>query len=160
MMATGRFVRRHYNQADMMTSAPFSVRIVAWEETAETLGAIRRTVFVEEQAVPPELEWDGIDPQCEHALATSATGEPIGTGRLLPDGHVGRMAVLRAWRRHGVGTAILRLLIERARALGHAEAVLNAQTYVQAFYRAEGFVASGPEFMEAGIPHVRMHRRL
>ena len=84
----------------------------------------------------------------------------MGTGRLLPDGHIGRMAVLRDWRGRGVGGAILVALVERAAARGMRRLVLNAQTHAVSFYARYGFTALGDEFMEADIPHVAMARDL
>lgn len=133
---------------------------VPWATHAGVLGAVRREVFVVEQHVPEDLEWDGLDPGCRHALATDAAGRAIGTGRLLPDGHIGRMAVLASWRGRGVGGALLARLVAIARARGDAVAVLNAQTHAVGFYRRAGFEVSSAEFMDAGIPHVEMRRVL
>lgn len=113
-----------------------------------------------EQGVPIELEWDNQDPRCDHALAYAKDGRAVGTGRLLPDGHIGRMAVLKEWRGKGAGALLLQALVEHARHRGHAGVRLNAQTYVAGFYRRYGFEVSGSEFMEAGIPHVPMQRDL
>ena len=134
----------------------FTVRIVNWQDDAPALRAIRETVFIHEQQVPVELEWDGLDADCLHVLAADSTGNPIGTARLLPDGHIGRMAVLKAWRGRGVGSALLRLLLDEASKRGLGQVVLNAQTYAAGFYAKFGFQAVGEEFMDAGIPHVRM----
>jgi predicted GNAT family N-acyltransferase len=140
-----------------MTAAhvPCAVKRVTWQEAATALSAVRHAVFVEEQGVPEALEWDEHDAASVHVLA-SCGGEPIGTGRLLPDGHIGRMAVLAGWRRRGVGSAILTMLIGIARERGDAVSRLNAQTHALAFYARHGFSAVGPEFMEAGIPHREM----
>ena len=137
-----------------------SVRILAWSEARAAASAIRETVFVAEQGVPPEIELDEWDERCEHALAVAADGRAVGTGRLLPDGHVGRMAVLREHRGHGVGSAILGALIDRARSRAMARVVLNAQVQAAPFYARFGFAISGDEFEEAGIPHVEMARDL
>jgi predicted GNAT family N-acyltransferase len=93
-----------------------------------------------------------------HALAVDETGEPIGCARLLPDGHVGRVAVLAPWRRRGVGSALLRCLIDEARRQGHRAVLLNAQVDAMPFYARHGFVARGAVFNEAGIPHQAMER--
>ena len=114
----------------------FTVRAAAWPRDMASLRAIRIAVFVVEQNVPEELEWDGIDPECLHALAEDRTGTPIGCGRLLPDGHIGRMAVLSDWRGAGVGAALLNFLIELARARGDREVILNAQDACGAVLRA------------------------
>jgi predicted GNAT family N-acyltransferase len=131
----------------------FRVRTADWSTDRERLRAVREEVFVAEQGVPLELEWDEIDPQCVHMLAEDEAGQPIGTGRLLPDGHVGRMAVLSQWRGRGIGGALLRSLMAVAAARGMREVVLNAQVQACDFYARHGFVAEGPVFAEAGIPH-------
>lgn len=141
-------------------SAWFAVRAADWERDAEALREIRIAVFCIEQDVPAVLEWDGIDPQCEHALAVDAGGAAIGCGRLLPDGHIGRMAVLREWRGRGVGGALLGHFVALARERGHAIARLNAQTHAIPFYEAHGFAVYGDEYDDAGIPHREMSRKL
>jgi predicted esterase YcpF (UPF0227 family)/predicted GNAT family N-acyltransferase len=147
---------------DAGRSAAAGLRVVtgSWDALGPEANRIRTQVFVEEQHVPPELELDALDAQCLHALALDADGQAVGTGRLLPDGHVGRMAVLRSWRGRGVGSRLLAALVEAARAHGHAEVVLAAQCHAQAFYACHGFVAEGETFMDAGIPHVLMRRAL
>ena len=136
--------------------AHFGVRVADWGRDAAALRDIRYEVFVVEKRVPESLEWDGIDARCLHVLAVDPGGCAIGCGRLLPDGHVGRIAVRGPWRGRGVGRAILDLLIGLARQRGHEHVVLNAQTQAMPFYARAGFVASGPEFEEAGIPHREM----
>jgi predicted GNAT family N-acyltransferase len=135
------------------------IELMPWEQARAHAAPIRYTVFVEEQGVPRELELDHLDKDCEHAVAFMS-GEAVGTGRLLPDAHIGRMAVLGAWRGRGVGSAILARLVERARERGDGEVVLTAQTHAIDFYRAHGFVEEGAEYLEAGIPHRDMRRRL
>ena len=134
----------------------FTIKAADWRADQKTLRAIRTRVFVEEQGVPEELEWDGEDERCEHALAIAPDGRPVGTGRLLPDGHIGRLAVFREWRGQGAGSALLQYFLGRARKRGFATATLNAQTRATAFYARHGFEARGAEFMDAGIPHVEM----
>jgi predicted GNAT family N-acyltransferase len=141
-------------------NAPITIRILAWAEARAAATSVREAVFVVEQGVPPEIELDEWDLQCDHALAFAAGGRVVGTGRLLPDGHIGRMAVLREWRGQGVGGAILVALVERAAARGMRRLVLNAQTHAVPFYARHGFAAFGDEFMEADIPHVAMAREL
>ena len=143
-----------------MPAPPFSVRLCGWDEARAEARLIRERVFVREQGVPLELEMDAWDARCDHALARAAGGAAIGTGRLLPDGHIGRMAVLKEWRGKGVGAALLQALVDQARMRGHASARLNAQISATGFYRRYGFEASGPEFREAGIAHVAMERKL
>lgn len=143
-----------------MDTPPFVIRPVNWNAHRGTLHAIRRTVFIEEQNVPEELEWDENDERCHHVLAFAADGAPIGTGRLLLDGHIGRMAVLKAWRGRGVGSAILKMLLLLAQKEGLESVSLHAQTHALSFYARHGFTAAGGEFMEAGIPHRAMTIRL
>ena len=137
---------------------PFMVRRVKWDDAAERLRAVRRNVFIEEQSVPEELEWDGIDERCVHVMAETAKGQAIGTGRMLPDGHIGRMAVLKPWRRKGVGSALLTELFGAAKELRFECVELSAQTHAIAFYRRHGFEVSSEEYIEAGIPHRTMRR--
>jgi predicted GNAT family N-acyltransferase len=134
----------------------YRVREADWQRDQEALRAIRESVFVREQGVPLELEWDGLDSDCLHLLAETGDGAAVGTGRLLPDGHIGRMAVLPEWRRRGIGRSLLRGLIDAARQRGVARVILNAQTYAIAFYEKAGFEAVGAEFLDAGILHRRM----
>jgi len=102
---------------------------------------------------------DAMDEQCLHAIAFQEN-KPVGTGRLLPDGHIGRMAVLKTHRKKGVGAAMLKRLIEAARSRGDREVALSAQVHAVPFYRAHGFVAEGAEYEEAGIPHQTMRLSL
>lgn len=133
----------------------FQVRTASWHEDHAMLRDLRHRVFVVEQRVPEELEWDDADAGCTHVLALDEHKQPIGTGRLLPDGQIGRMAVLPEWRRRGVGSAILEFLLDRARER-RLKVRLNAQTHAIGFYARHGLVAQGDEFMDAGIPHRRM----
>jgi predicted GNAT family N-acyltransferase len=138
----------------------FRVRVAAWADTAEKLRAVRLAVFVVEQNIPEELEWDEFDAPSVHAIAEDAQGAPIGCGRLLSDGHIGRMAVLSDWRGRGVGAALLVYLIELARERGDQRVLLNAQTQAMPFYARYGFAPVGAQFEEAGIPHWTMERAL
>ena len=140
----------------MVNSKSFAVRCAVWGEDGPALSAIRRKVFVVEQHVPEAEEWDDLDAVSQHVIALAGDGEAIGTGRLLPDGRIGRMAVLKAWRGRGVGSALLRELIGMVREGGFSETRLHAQTHALAFYRRHGYTPVGDEFMEAGIPHVEM----
>jgi predicted GNAT family N-acyltransferase len=141
-------------------SSSFRVRRADWERDREHLRRIREAVFIREQRVPSALEWDGSDASCLHVLAEDMDGAPIGTGRLLPDGHIGRMAVLANWRGRGVGSAILTELVRWAAEQGITEVVLNAQTHALGFYQRHGFAAVGEVFLDAEIDHRRMRRVL
>ncbi|HLR78389.1 MAG TPA: GNAT family N-acetyltransferase [Burkholderiaceae bacterium] len=136
------------------------IRTGTWKALAADAGKIRHAVFVVEQRVPPEIERDSHDAVCVHVVAYNDDGKAVGTGRLLPDGHIGRMAVLPAWRRKGIGARMLQALIGQARDRGFPEVVLSAQAHAQAFYERHGFVAEGPAYLEAGLQHVRMRQRL
>ncbi len=140
-----------------MAAPQVSVRAADWNVDRCALRDVREQVFVHEQAVPIELEWDEFDALCQHVVAEAA-GQAIGTGRLLPDGHIGRMAVLESWRGRGVGSALLETLLRLARDHGIRRVRLNAQSRSVAFYQRHGFVAEGEEFIEAGIPHRSMWR--
>ncbi len=133
-----------------------TIRLGDWATLGQDATAIRFEVFVDEQKVPAEIELDDMDAVCLHAVAYDAAGHAIGTGRLLPDGHIGRMAVRQPGRGTGVGGAILTMLMEKARARGDAAVVLNAQTVAAPFYARHGFVQQGEQFEEAGIAHVEM----
>ena len=135
------------------------IELMAWAAARAEASRIRLAVFVEEQRVPPEIEMDDKDAVCVHALAF-AQGRAVGTGRLLPDGHIGRMAVLKDSRSVGVGGAILERLVEEARRRGMREVVLSAQTHALEFYRKHGFREEGAVYEEAGIPHQEMRRML
>lgn len=143
-----------------MQPPPFVVRPVNWLATRDKLAAVRRAVFIIEQNVPEELEWDQADERAYHVLATTEEGTPIGTGRLKPDGHIGRMAVLRNWRGRGVGSAILRSLLALAGKEGCSIVYLHAQKQAMPFYERHGFSAYGDEFDEAGIRHRMMSLKL
>jgi len=135
------------------------IEILDWAAARAEASRIRLKVFVEEQRVPREIEMDDMDAACLHALAW-LDGKAVGTGRLLPDGHIGRMAVLGESRALGVGGAILERLVEEARRQGLREVVLSAQTHAIGFYRRHGFSEQGEVFAEAGIPHQEMRRVL
>lgn len=132
---------------------------MSWEQARPLAAPIRFTVFVDEQRVPAEIELDEHDAACVHAVAFDGD-KPVGTGRLLPDGHIGRMAVLKEARNRGVGALMLARLMDKAKELGFAEVALSAQIHASRFYRRHGFVEEGPEYMEAGIRHQAMRRPL
>lgn len=143
-----------------MSERKFRVRLADWARDEPGIRRVRERVFVEEQAVPADLEWDGLDPDCVQAVAETEECDVIGTGRLHPGGKIGRMAVLPDWRGAGVGAGILRLLMDEARTRRMPEVYLHAQSRVLGFYERFGFEAEGEEFEEAGIPHRAMRARL
>ncbi len=136
------------------------VRLGSWDELGAQASALRFEVFVHEQGVASELEIDAMDPLSLHALALQGPGPALGTGRLLPDGHIGRMAVARSARGRGVGSALLLGLMQAARGQGHRDVELFAQQQAQGFYLRFGFVVIGPPFDDAGIAHVTMRAPL
>lgn len=138
----------------------WQIEQVDWQMHREDLLEIRFRVFVDEQGVPAELERDQHDPGALHLLASAAGQIPIATARMLRDGHIGRMAVLPAWRRRGIGSALLRELVAIAQRQGMPQVHLHAQCQAEAFYRRLGFLAEGAVFDDAGIDHRRMCLRL
>jgi len=138
------------------------VELVTGPDACEAAFAIRRHVFIDEQGVAEDEEFDEFDATAVHALVY-ADDRAVGTGRLLEidgKGRIGRMAVLREFRGRGVGLAILDALLAVADRLGYTEIVLHAQVHAIGFYETRGFRAHGPEFTEAAIPHRVMRRRL
>jgi len=136
------------------------VQLMSWQEAQPVAAPIRFAIFVDEQNVPAGIELDDMDEKSLHAVAFDESGKAIGTGRLLPEGKIGRMAVVKEWRRRGVGADLLDALLEEARSRGLAEVKLSAQLQAAEFYRARGFVAEGKVYEEAGILHQAMRRSL
>ena len=138
----------------------FRVVEAEWLVRGADLMAVRNAVFVDEQGVSPALESDGRDADASHFLATDEAGNPVGTARLLADGQIGRIAVVPAFRRRGIGRRLLRLAMHSARARGDRRVWLHAQIEAQGLYLEAGFRVTGERFMEAGIPHIAMERDL
>jgi predicted GNAT family N-acyltransferase len=138
----------------------YRTKSVSFQTAEDGIRSVRERVFVNEQHVPLELEWDGLDESASHVIAVDEQGAVIGTGRLLADGHIGRMAVIQPWRQQGVGSALLQALCTLAENQGLQDVFLSAQTHAVGFYRRHGFVVHGDEFLDAGIPHLNMRRRL
>lgn len=139
---------------------PFTVSLVCWHDGEPLLKSVRETVFILEQGVSAELEWDGLDEGARHALALSHQGDAVGCGRIFADGHIGRIAVLQPWRKQKVGTAIMEALLDYAQAQGYKQVDVDAQTHAVPFYRSFGFAEQGKEFMDAGLPHIKMTLQL
>jgi len=138
----------------------FTIRPATWQQDETALRTIREQVFMQEQHVPEALEWDGEDEAAFHLLAEDADSNPIGTARMLADGHIGRVAVLAAWRSRGIGKALMLRMLQQARTAGHHAVFLDAQVEAIDFYRTLGFCEEGEVFMDAGIPHLHMRRTL
>jgi predicted GNAT family N-acyltransferase len=144
--------------SDKLEVRDFLIRSANWASDKNNLSNLRRVVFIVEQQVSHEEEWDGQDESAYHWLATDHTDHAIGTSRLLPTGQIGRMAVLAEYRGTGVGAALLEAAVNEARRLGMPDIYLNAQSHALGFYERAGFIKQGEEFMEAGIPHFRMRQ--
>lgn len=136
------------------------VEITTFQACEEDIRYLRDSVFGEEQGVSRALDWDGKDNTCTQVLVRNHEGDPIGTGRMLTDGKIGRLAVLKQWRGKGVGGEMLIALINEAKKKRFDQTYLHAQTHAIEFYRKFDFNAEGPEFEEAGIKHVKMIRHL
>lgn len=144
----------------MKAEGHIRVELVDWAHAEPLTRPIRETVFIHEQAVPMDLEWDGLDPQCAHVLAWNDLGDAIGTARMQTNGTIGRMAVLRDWRGRGVGRVRLNRLLDLAATRGLARVTLSAQTHAIGFYEKAGFQVIGEPFMDADIPHRKMVKEL
>lgn len=143
-----------------MIPTDFFVEVADYQTDLASLRQVREPVFVQEQQVPLEEEWDELDPLSRHVIARDLQGQPIGTARLTPKHKIGRMAVLRDWRGHGVGAAMLQALLDLARSLGYKEISLNSQVDAIGFYQRFGFESCGEEFIEAGIRHRAMRKQI
>ena len=141
-----RFVQRYYK---------FELQLLDWTDAKPLAQPIRTTVFIQEQQVPESEEWDDEDKFSLHIVAI-LNGEAVATARFTREGKIGRMAVLKAHRKLGIGSIMLFKLIEVAKQRGLQHIKLSSQTHAQGFYKKHGFVAQGNEFMEAGIPHIEM----
>jgi predicted GNAT family N-acyltransferase len=135
----------------------FKIEKVTWQTHAAQLKTIREQVFITEQHVPVALEWDGLDATANHLLALNSAGEAVGCARLLGDGSIGRMAVLKPWRGMGVGMALLNRAVTLYRQRNTQTITLSAQTHAIAFYEKFGFLICSEPYLDAGILHVEMH---
>jgi YbgC/YbaW family acyl-CoA thioester hydrolase len=155
---------REVLQAFEAGKAMVDVRLGSWRDLGEPARAIRTQVFVREQKIPADMEWDAADESSVHAVAYNRFGVALATGRLhehVPGvAKIGRMAVLASMRGSHIGRAVLNALMKAARERGDREALLHAQTSAADFYSRAGFVARGPVFEEAGIAHIEMVRAL
>jgi predicted GNAT family N-acyltransferase len=143
-----------------VSAAPgIGVRLGDWPTLGTVAAPVRIAVFVREQGFPADEEFDDDDPRALHAVA-DVGGAAVGTGRLLPDGRIGRMAVIASARGAGVGAAILQALIDAARERGDAAVVLSAQVSAVGFYLRHGFEPQGGVYDDTGVPHRAMRRTL
>lgn len=138
----------------------FSLSECRWHEQTDALRFVRQQVFINEQNVPDELEWDEFDDAATHILVLDGSFQPVATGRIKDDGHIGRMAVLKNRRQQGIGSEILLALLAIARQKKLESVFLHAQLTAVGFYKKFGFVCDGKEFLDAGIAHVTMVKKL
>ena len=131
----------------------FTIAETTWQKNRTSLSVIREKVFIKEQKVPIALEWDGLDETAVHLIAWDLGGSPIGCARLLSDYKLGRMAVLPEYRMQGVGSALLEAAVDYAAEARWSHISISAQTQAIGFYIKSGFVLTGSEYMDAGIPH-------
>ena len=137
------------------------IKQVSWQQHQPELQALRQQVFVVEQKVPAELEWQADDEDAYHWLAYGPQQQVLGCARLLKAGTLGRMAVAKSARRQNIGLQLLQAAMDFAQQqLGLAEVHLSAQTHALGFYQKAGFVSEGAEYHEAGIPHIHMRKKL
>lgn len=136
------------------------IRKTDWASDSDALSTLRRTVFIEEQHVPEDMEWDEHDATCPHFMAVDADGHCVGCVRLLSTGQISRLCVLEHRRTEGIGRRLLDAAIVEARAQGLREIFLHAQTHATSFYESAGFLVDGGIFVEAGIPHRLMVKTL
>lgn len=134
-----------------------TVRLADWNTDLALIRRVRQAVFVEEQKVDPALEWDEYETSAQHFLVL-CEGVPLATGRITRGGKIGRMAVMRSARGTGLGHRLLQAICDYAKMQGLQKVYLNAQNHAVPFYQKSGFVSQGGEFMEAGIPHIKMVR--
>jgi predicted GNAT family N-acyltransferase len=138
----------------------FSLQVASWDVLKTPAQLVRTAVFIQEQNIPAELEMDAMDVQCVHVVAFDEQGQAVATGRLLPDAHIGRMAVLKDFRGQGLGAKVLSALCAAARRRGQLIVRLNAQVSAENFYTKLGFEREGEQFVEAGIAHISMFKNL
>ncbi|WP_122035368.1 GNAT family N-acetyltransferase [Aliivibrio sp. EL58] len=126
-------------------------------ENEQAIREVRDIVFIQEQSIDPDIEFDGLDESAVHAIVYS-NAQPVGTGRILDDGHIGRIAILKAFRGQGLGSKIVLSLIDEATNKGYPRVYLGSQKHAIDFYTKLGFEPFGDEFMEAEIPHLSMEK--
>lgn len=139
---------------------PFTVSAVSWHDGELMLRSVREAVFIREQGITPEQEWDGLDEGCRHVLVLSHHGAAIGCARMFTNGHIGRLAVLPTWRKQKVGTAIIEAMLDYARAHDYPQVDVDAQIHAVPFYQGFDFVKEGEVFLDAGLPHIKMRLKL
>ncbi len=137
----------------------FSIQLVSFTRRENDIRLVRNTVFTEEQKISSSIDFDGRCPDCNHVLAWNEMKQPVGTGRMQKDGHIGRLAVIAEWRGNGIGAAMVNEFVSFAQNKGLKQAYLNSQEQALGFYEKCGFSSQGEIFYEAGIPHIKMVKR-
>ena len=132
-----------------------TIKTVDFNQDSSEIKNIRTKVFIQEQNVPTELEWDEFDNDATHILAYY-DGKAVGTARLLSDGHIGRMSVLKSYRNRNIGKRMLKYLLEIAQKNSNTKIVLSAQNHAVEFYKKQGFIVTSDIYLDAGIPHYDM----
>lgn len=131
------------------------IKVVDFNSSFSDIEKIRTSVFIKEQHVPIELEWDEFDNESTHILAYY-DNKPVGTARLLKDGHIGRMAVLKAYRNRKIGENMLKYVLDIAKNNAIKNVELSAQEHAVEFYKKQGFAVTSDVYLDAGIPHYTM----
>ena len=134
----------------------FTIAIVSFSDRQAEITSVRRAVFVEEQNVPESIDFDGSDTHFIHVLASDKNGRPVGTARINHKGKIGRMAVLKNYRRRGIGRKMIQELMNYGRKNSITEFHLSSQVTAVGFYKKMGFEPTGKQFLEAGITHINM----
>jgi predicted GNAT family N-acyltransferase len=136
-----------------------NLNIVSWQQAEVSLRQIREQVFMQEQSVPAELEWDGLDAEAKHLLLNIGQ-QPVACARLLPTQHLGRMAVLPEWRGKGLGRRLMQYAIDYAQHHAWHAIHISAQIQVQGFYQRFGFAVTSEPYLDAGIWHCDMRLQI
>ena len=147
------------NRQKVGTAGMTKARIVHYNEYGDQIRNIRIDVFIKEQGVPRELEFDGLDSAAIHCIVFDED-LVVGTGRMLPDGHIGRIAVKKTYRGKGIGKMIMKSLIDKAIKMQFTEVWLSSQYYAKDFYKKLGFIEIGDIYKEADIDHIKMKKKL
>ena len=136
-----------------------NLNIVSWQQAEVSLRQIRERVFMQEQSVPAELEWDGLDAEAKHLLLNIGQ-QPVACARLLPTQHLGRMAVLPEWRGKGLGRRLMQCAIDYAQHHAWHAIHISAQIQAQGFYQRFGFTVTSEPYLDAGIWHCDMRLQI
>ena len=143
----------------MLMALDFVIRLGTWQELPEDAKAIRAAVFIQEQNISPDDEWDDLDAVCTHFVVYEQN-QPIATARLLPSHSIGRVAVLKTHRGMKMGQKLMQVIIAYGKQEQRPYLKLSSQVHAMGFYQALGFAVQGQEYLDCGIPHVDMYMHL